>query len=159
MKIKTPRRQKRKGNSVSNIVQIEHILWKCILCSILDNECVIGIRKVFIAPKNARRYKIIKMTLRCVSIVSKDCVESDKFSTIIVQKRNCKMSSKLMLRRENMKRPKKFRQAQSLKACQNPAKTTSILSTFLIILALSGRHLYDLNDIKFTIEHLAHIYI
>ena len=99
------------------------------------------------------------MTLRCVSIVSKDCVESDKFSTIIVQKRNCKMSSKLMLRRENMKRPKKFRQAQSLKACQNPAKTTSILSTFLIIVALSGRHLYDLNDINFSIEHLAHIYI
>ena len=99
------------------------------------------------------------MTLRGVSVLSLDCVEPNNFSTIIVQKRNCKMSSKLMLRRENMKRPKKFRQAQSLKACQNSAKTTSILSTFLIILALSGRHLYNLNDIKFTIEHIAHNYI
>ena len=79
------------------------------------------------------------MTLRCVSIVSKDCVESDKFSTIIVQKRNCKMSSKLMLRRENMKRTKNFRQLQSLTACQNSAKTTLILSIFLIIITLSGR--------------------
>ena len=100
------------------------------------------------------------MTLRGVSTPSEKCANSNKFSTFIVlQKHNCKMSSKLMLRRENMKRPKKFRQAQSLKACQNSAKTTSILSTFLIILTLSGRHLYNLNDIKFTMEHLVHIYI
>ena len=79
------------------------------------------------------------MTLRGVSMLSEDCVDSNKFSTIIVQKHNCKMSSKLMLRRENMKRTRKFRQVQSLTACQNSAKTTLILSIFLIILTLSGR--------------------
>ena len=79
------------------------------------------------------------MTLRGVSVLSQDCVEPNNFSTIIVQKRNCKMSSKLMLRRENMKRTKNFRQLLSLTACQNSAKTTLMLSICLIILTLSGR--------------------
>ena len=100
------------------------------------------------------------MTLRGVSTPSEKCVNSNKFSTIIVlQKHNCKMSSKLMLRRENMKRTRKFRQVQSLTACQNSAKSTLILSIFLIIVTLSGRLLilyvsnsnvccwkYELND-------------
>ena len=97
------------------------------------------IRKVFIACQNAKPYEIIKMTLRGVSVLHEDCVERNNFPTNLVQKRNCKMSSKLMLRRENMKRTKNFRQLQSLTACQNSAKTTLILSICLIVLTLSGR--------------------
>ena len=81
------------------------------------------------------------MTLRGVSVLSEDCVKGNNFSTILVQKRNCKMSSNLMLRRENMKRTKNFRQLQSLTACQNSAKTTLILPILLIVLTLSGRSL------------------
>ena len=82
------------------------------------------------------------MTQRGVSVLSKNCVNSTKISTIMVQKSNCKMSSKLMLRRENMKRTKKFRQhSPSLKACQNSVETTLITSVILIIITLSGRRL------------------
>ena len=97
------------------------------------------IKKVFIACQNAKPYEIIKMTLRGVSVLHEDCVERNNFPTNLVQKRNCKMSSKLMLRRENMKRTKNFRQLQSLTACQNSPETTLILSIFLIIITLSGR--------------------
>jgi hypothetical protein len=95
------------------------------------------------------------MTLRSVSVLSEDSVELSNFSTILVQKRNCKMSSKLMLRRENMKRTKNFRQLQSLTACQNSAKTTLILSIFFIILTLSGRSLKEQKyDLELTINKL-----
>ena len=79
------------------------------------------------------------MSIRGVSLLSEGFVDTNEFSTIIVQKRNCKMSSKLMLRRENMKRARKFRQVQSLTACQNSAKSTLILSILFIILNLAGK--------------------
>ena len=92
---------------------------------------------------DAMYHQIIKMTLRSVSMLSEDCVDSDNnFSAIqvLLQKHNCKMSSKLMLRHcENMKRTKKFRQSPTLTACQNSAKTTLIFFVFFIIFTLSGK--------------------
>ena len=82
------------------------------------------------------------MTLKSVSMLSEDFVDSDNFSTnqLVLQKRNCKMSSKLMLRHcENMKRTKKLRQPPTLTACQNSAKTTLIFFVFFIIFTLSGK--------------------
>ena len=86
------------------------------------------------------------MTLRSVSMLSEDCVDSDNnFSAIqlVLQNHNCKMSSKLMLRHcENMKRTKKLRQPPTLTACQNSTKTTLIFSIFLIIFAISGKQTF-----------------
>ena len=100
------------------------------------------------------------MSIRGVSLLSEGSVDTNEFSTIIVQKHNCKMSSKLMLRRENMKRTRKFRQVQSLTACQNSAKTTLILSIFLIIFTLSGRRPNSQNisftDITIMLNYCAH---
>ena len=90
------------------------------------------------------------MTQRGVSVLSKNCVNSTKISTIMVQKSNCKMSSKLMLRRENMKRTKKFRQPTTLTGCQNSPKTTlKILSIFFIFFALSGKQSIFIPSISF----------
>ena len=78
-------------------------------------------------------------------MLSEDFVDSDNFSTnqLVLRKRNCKMSSKLMLRHcENMKRTKKLRQPPTLTACQNSTKTTLIFSIFLIIFAVSGKQTF-----------------
>ena len=85
------------------------------------------------------------MTLKSVSMLSEDFVDLDNFSTnqLVLRKRNCKMSSKLMLRHcENMKRTKKLRQPPTLTACQNSTKTTLIFSIFLIIFAVSGKQTF-----------------
>ena len=97
------------------------------------------------------------MTFTSVSMLSEDCVDSDNnFSTIeelVLQKRNCKMSSKLMLRHrrcENMKRTKKFRQPTTLTGCQNSPKTTlKILSIFFIFFTLSGKQSIFIPSISF----------
>ena len=97
------------------------------------------------------------MTFTSVSMLSEDCVDSDNnFSTIeelVLQKRNCKMSSKLMLRHrrcENMKRTKKFRQPTTLTGCQNSPKTTlKILSIFFIFFTLSGKQSIFILSISF----------
>ena len=99
------------------------------------------------------------MTFTSVSMLSEDCVDSDNnFSTIeelVLQKRNCKMSSKLMLRHrrcENMKRTKKFRQPTTLTGCQNSPKTTlKILSIFFIFFTLSGKQSIFILSITFKL--------
>ena len=95
------------------------------------------------------------MTLKSVSMLSEDFVDSDNFSTnqLVLRKRNCKMSSKLMLRHcENMKRTKKLRQPPTLTACQNSTKTTLIFSIILIIFAVSGKQTF-LNQALYSKYH------